>query len=149
MSPQPEPRIGDVEREAAVHALGEHYAAGRITKEEFDERSDVAMRARTNADLRPLFADLPRPSGPGTSEHQPGKVTPRRIRPGLWVLVPLVLLAVPLVTVLVLAAVITKAWWIFFAVWLVFMCRPRGARRTRSIGPRGRPGASPAGCWRW
>jgi hypothetical protein len=146
MSPQPEPRIGDVEREAAVHALGEHYAAGRITKDEFDERSDVAMGARTNADLRPLFADLPGPSGPATSEQEPGIVPPRRIRPGLWVLVPLVLLAVPLVTVGVLAAVITKAWWIFFAVWLVFLCRPRRARRIR---PPGRPGANPAGCWRW
>ena len=55
-----EPRIGDAEREAAVTSLGEHYAAGRLTKEEFDERSDQAWAARTAAGLWPLFADLPR-----------------------------------------------------------------------------------------
>ena len=37
----PELRIGDAEREATISALGEHYAAGRLTKEEYDERSDA------------------------------------------------------------------------------------------------------------
>ena len=53
-------RIGDAERDAAVSALGDHYAAGRLTREEFDERSDQAMQARFHGDLQPLFADLPR-----------------------------------------------------------------------------------------
>ena len=39
---QPELRIGDDEREAAVTALGEHYAAGRLTKDEYDERAERA-----------------------------------------------------------------------------------------------------------
>jgi hypothetical protein len=52
-------RIGDAEREAAVSVLGDHYAAGRITHEEFDQRSSLAYAARTNADLWPLFRDLP------------------------------------------------------------------------------------------
>lgn len=55
----PEPRIGDRERDAAVTALGEHYATGRITKDEFDERSARAWSAKTASDLSPLFADLP------------------------------------------------------------------------------------------
>ena len=57
-------RIGDVEREAAVTALGEHYASGRLTKEEYDDRSTVAYEARSLAALQPLFADLPLPHGP-------------------------------------------------------------------------------------
>jgi hypothetical protein len=57
-------RIGDSDREAAVSALGEHYAAGRLTKEEFDERADAAWAARTSSALWPLFDDLPRPSSP-------------------------------------------------------------------------------------
>jgi Domain of unknown function (DUF1707) len=61
MTPQPEIRIGDAEREAAVTALGEHYAAGRLTKEEYDERAEIAWTAKTNSALWPLFADLPRP----------------------------------------------------------------------------------------
>lgn len=55
-------RIGDAERDAAASALGEHYAAGRLTKDEYDERADDVSMARFDADLAPLFADLP-PSG--------------------------------------------------------------------------------------
>ena len=54
-------RIGDQEREGAVTALGEHYAAGRLTKEEYDERAAVAYTAKTESSLRPLFTDLPGP----------------------------------------------------------------------------------------
>ena len=52
-------RIGDAEREGAVAALGEHYAAGRLTLEEYDERTSRAFAARVAADLWPLFRDLP------------------------------------------------------------------------------------------
>lgn len=52
-------RIGDTERDNAVERLGEHFAAGRLTKEEFDERSTQASAARYDDELQPLFADLP------------------------------------------------------------------------------------------
>ena len=55
-------RIGDAERDSAVSALGDHFAAGRLTREEFDERIDKAMQARFQSDLQPLFADLPGPA---------------------------------------------------------------------------------------
>ena len=55
-------RIGDVERDQAVSALGDHFAAGRLSREEFDERADQAMQARFSTDLEPLFADLPQPA---------------------------------------------------------------------------------------
>jgi Domain of unknown function (DUF1707) len=58
---RPELRISDEEREAAVSSLGEHYAAGRLTKDEYDERTAVAFKARTASALRPLFVDLPGP----------------------------------------------------------------------------------------
>ena len=50
-------RIGDAERDSAVGSLGDHFAAGRLSKEEFDERSDSAGRARTQSELDHLFAD--------------------------------------------------------------------------------------------
>lgn len=53
-------RIGNVEREAAVRELGEHYAAGRIDATEYEERIAAAYAARTADDLAPLFSDLPR-----------------------------------------------------------------------------------------
>jgi hypothetical protein len=53
-------RIGDAEREAAITALTRHYAEGRLTNLEHDERTGSALQARTRADLDKLFADLPR-----------------------------------------------------------------------------------------
>jgi len=108
MSPtpeRPELRIGDVEREAAVSALGDHYAAGRLTKDEYDERAAVAWAARTNSDLWPLFLDLPRPVGPGAqrssgraataSESQSGRYgwSGSRLMPMLLVVLGLTIFA--------------------------------------------------------
>jgi TM2 domain-containing membrane protein YozV len=61
----PDPvRIGNSEREAAVKALGEHFAEGRLDPEEYEERVAAAYAARTNQDLAPLFKDLPGPPAP-------------------------------------------------------------------------------------
>jgi hypothetical protein len=59
VSQQPTLRIGNVEREAAVRELGEHYAAGRLDAAEYEERTTAAYAARNADDLTPLFADLP------------------------------------------------------------------------------------------
>jgi hypothetical protein len=64
----PELRIGDSEREAAVAALGDHYAEGRLSKEEYDERAARAWEARTRSALWPLFSDLPRPSAQSSGQ---------------------------------------------------------------------------------
>jgi hypothetical protein len=52
-------RIGDKERDAAISALGRHFADGRLTQVEHDERTTLALHARTAGDLDALFADLP------------------------------------------------------------------------------------------
>lgn len=59
MSQPVPPRIGDAERDAAVKRLREHHAVGRLAPYEFNERMEAALQARTQADLEPLFADLP------------------------------------------------------------------------------------------
>lgn len=56
----PEMRIGDAERDEAVTRLREHYAAGRLTAAEFEERMSTAIAAHTRSELVPLFTDLPR-----------------------------------------------------------------------------------------
>jgi Domain of unknown function (DUF1707) len=56
-----EARIGSAERDAAVAALRTHLEAGRLTPEEYEDRSVAASRARTWGDIAPLFADLPDP----------------------------------------------------------------------------------------
>lgn len=53
-------RLTDAERDAAIARLGEHYAVGRLDKDEFDERSDAVWSARTHGQLTPVFADLER-----------------------------------------------------------------------------------------
>lgn len=52
-------RVGDQERDTAVARLSRHYVDGRLTAAEHDERTTLALKARTEADLRALFADLP------------------------------------------------------------------------------------------
>ena len=60
-----EMRVGDAEREAAAAELREHYASGRLTLDELNERIDKAFAAKTRGDLNALMTDLPsrRPDG--------------------------------------------------------------------------------------
>ena len=52
-------RACDADRERVVASLRDHFAEGRLTRAELDERLTVALSARTAADLRRLVADLP------------------------------------------------------------------------------------------
>jgi Domain of unknown function (DUF1707) len=53
-------RVSDADRDRAVAELSGHFQEGRLTLEEFDERSGQALRAKTARDLTSLFTDLPR-----------------------------------------------------------------------------------------
>ena len=55
-------RVSDAERDLAVAELSEHFQSGRLTQEEFGDRSARALAARTGADLGGLFTDLPHPA---------------------------------------------------------------------------------------
>jgi hypothetical protein len=70
-------RASDAEREAIAAQLREHYASGRLTLEELNDRLDAAFAAKTHGGLRALMTDLPSlpatgplggagSSGPGT-----------------------------------------------------------------------------------
>lgn len=52
-------RISDVDRSDAISALGEHFADGRLTMTEYEERVQQATMARAERELEQLFADLP------------------------------------------------------------------------------------------
>ncbi len=52
-------RVGDADREAVAAQLREHYADGRLTLEELNERLDQAFAAKTKADLNTVMRDLP------------------------------------------------------------------------------------------
>lgn len=52
-------RASDKERESVVDVLRDAYTDGRLTLEEFEERTSAAYASKTWADLRELTADLP------------------------------------------------------------------------------------------
>lgn len=118
-------RIGDVERDQAISDLGDHFAAGRLTREEFDERADQAMQARFSTDLEPLFADLPK-SSPIRTESEPAAVRPGGPPPwayAMW-LMPFVLVAAIAGSILLHAPFLL---WVL--VWFVVMGKLTHHRR--------------------
>ncbi len=52
-------RVSDQDRESVGEILREQHVAGRIDAEEFQERLDQALVAKTHAQLDALIADLP------------------------------------------------------------------------------------------
>jgi DUF1707 SHOCT-like domain len=65
-------RASDADREIVHSALGSAYADGRLTREEFDQRSDAVLRARTLSDLPSLISDLT-PAAPGPLGRPPDR----------------------------------------------------------------------------
>ena len=59
MSGYPGIRASDEDRSQTAAALGEHYAAGRLTLEEFQERLDKVYATTTLDELDRLMTDLP------------------------------------------------------------------------------------------
>jgi Domain of unknown function (DUF1707) len=124
-------RVGDAEREAAVAALGDHYAAGRLTLEEHDDRTTRAYAARVAADLWPLFNDLPQAAPPRDdrrAHRAPG------VAPLLLVVIGLVVLTqLPWPILLVVGWI----WWgRVFRRWTRGPVGAAGAWRCYSMGSR-------------
>jgi hypothetical protein len=59
--------VSDADRDRAAVLLRVHFAAGRLTAGELDERLTAALSAKTFGDLRQVLADLP---GPGAVWQQ-------------------------------------------------------------------------------
>jgi uncharacterized membrane protein len=125
-------RISDADRASALDLLSEQYAVGRLTKDEFDERSDAVWSAKTQGDLAPLFADLPVRS-PALPAHPAGRGRQWGPRWGPRWFPPLV----PLVFLLVALTVFTKVPFVLLLIglWFVFGWRHRVHRQMR----QGRP----------
>ena len=114
-------RISDADRESAVDLLSEHYALGRLTKDEFDERSDAVWSAKTRGELAPIFVDLPvRSPGRPASAAQRGSWQRRGFRPSL----------VPLLLLLVAILMITRAPFLLLLL-VLFVCFGHGRRHSR------------------
>jgi Domain of unknown function (DUF1707) len=110
-------RVSDAERQAVSDRLAEHFAEGRLDQAEFDERVGRAMNAKTRADLRGLFDDLPETGAPAVADH-PGYPVRRRRHPVLLIAL-FVVLAIATAHVLWWATV-PLLWVGFLVVILLF-----------------------------
>ena len=105
-------RVSDADRERAAARLREHFAEGRLSPDELDERIAAALTAKTVGDVRRILADLP---GPVPAPPQARRSPPRAPRPGRTRrrgprIVPLAVFA------LIAALVIPGAGWLFLAL---------------------------------
>ena len=94
-------RVSDADRDHVTAQLRDHFAAGRITPGELDERLSAALNAKTFGDLRRIMADLPGPVAAPLGAASPSlRAAPAwavRRRPPFPPLILLVLLTVLLI----------------------------------------------------
>ena len=67
-------RLSDAEKTDAINDLARAVGEGRLSMEEFEERSDDVMRANTRRELVPLFADIPAVSSTEIKVYSRGEV---------------------------------------------------------------------------
>jgi len=59
MTTERDVRVSDADRDSVAAQLREHYALGRLTMDELNERLDRVFASRTRADLNAVTSDLP------------------------------------------------------------------------------------------
>ncbi|MQY29982.1 hypothetical protein NRB56_55760 [Nocardia sp. RB56] len=101
-----------------MRRLSDHFAAGRLTVTEFDERTGVVAAAVTRGDLAKVFVDLPEPVVAEPVPAAPAMRRPGGARPD--VVVPAVGIAVVLAVVLFLA---THLWFWFLLIPVIVLAR--------------------------
>jgi hypothetical protein len=129
-------RIGDAERDQAVSQLSDHFVAGRLTQDEFEERSGYATRARYVDEVERLFADLPELVA--TPQGRPGFRSGRHPRaraggppPFLWIL------PVLMVGLVVSSVVLAAPWLLWMLFWIAMFSRPARHRQWHPGNRRG------------
>jgi DUF1707 SHOCT-like domain len=106
----PDLRVSQAERDEVVALLAGHFADGRLTVEEYEERVEAALAARTGRDLEPLLADLP------AADPPPAPARTRRRRERGSVRAPLIPARLVAVAAVIVLAIATGPW----ALWLLW-----------------------------
>ena len=140
MPGDPRIRASDADRDRVASLLREHHAAGRLTAEEFHERMDRALEAKTLGELDELMTDLPAidlyqlpdaslrrgPTRPGQSllpADSGGHGTPARLTPGTVAMGAWAVVTSAMVAIWAVAAVVGGGtwfpWWALIALpWI-------------------------------
>jgi hypothetical protein len=98
--PPGELRVSDADRDRALSELSQAFQAGRITSDEFDQRSGQVLAARTGKELTAPLADLPVDAAPA------GTTVPQRADRGI---APRVTIGASIAAVCFAAVAITNA----------------------------------------
>jgi len=82
--PPDDQRVSDAHRDHAVSELSEAFQTGRITADEFEQRSGRALSARTGKDLTDLFTDLQKDNVPA-ARTAAGRLARSPRAAGTWI----------------------------------------------------------------
>ena len=137
--PSVQMKASDADRDAVLSGLSEHFQAGRLTADEFEDRAGQALAARTWGELRDLLQDLPTgPAGPRVPVTGTTGALPQRPL-GRTVLVPIVVLAGIGIAVAMSAGTAHARWgilWLLLPVLLIARRMTWCAGASRRSGPR-------------
>jgi uncharacterized protein DUF1707 len=107
-------RISDADRDRVTARLRDHFAEGRLTADELDERISATLNAKTFGELRTVLADLPEPVPVTPHGRRPPRAAAFAVGRRRPRILPLVLLAL-------LAALLIPGGWLVFAVLKVIL----------------------------
>ena len=149
MPGDPRIRASDADRDRVAALLREHHAAGRLTAEEFHDRMDRALEARTLGELDELLTDLPaidlyqlpdaslRRAPPHLGQsllpadsggHSPARFTPGTVAMGVWAAATSALIAIWAVAAVVGGGTWIP-WWLVIALPWIWVVIRRSQRR--------------------
>jgi hypothetical protein len=110
-------KASDADRDAVLSDLSEHFQAGRLTADEFEDRTGQALAARTWGELNDLLRDLPTAlSGPRAPVPAAPSATGPASPAGRWSPAPLAVLTGIAIVVAVSVGVVHNRWGF---LWLV------------------------------
>jgi hypothetical protein len=112
-------RVSQAERDGVAAELARHYADGRLSVAEYEERVSAALDARTGHDLEALLTDLPTAPVEPRDQRSPD-LSWRRLAPHLPRLLA--------VTAVVVLAIGNGAWLLWLLWPALALTSPRRAR---------------------
>lgn len=114
----PQVKASDADRDAALALLSDHFQAGRLTSAELEERTGLALGARTLGELRCLMADLPAESLSPFRPAPAGAQNWYRARVPIVTVVTICVIAV-IVVIATVGHQLVHTWWIPFVSLLI------------------------------
>lgn len=142
-------RASDSERESVVTILRDAYTVGRLSLEEFEERTTAALSGRTWGALSELTKDLPQRARlgadlprAGVAASAPASAPALRSAESMWRIVPLLPIAAVWLVIALSARMPDSVVPVIIALLLILRCTVRDGP-VRQDAVRSQPGRFP------